>query len=164
MINVSGPHPNLNETLMRPSPEMKVEFAKRLHEAMHARQWTQADLARAATTVAEDGIIVSRDNVSTYARGSSFPTDHKLRAIARALNMKPQDLMPGFVPNDAGPRFSPRAIAAISAFEMKAVPGMPNKAAIQVNRVVSWETAMQIAALLQTDSANDDTPDAKSSS
>lgn len=113
----------------------KQEFGKRLYKLMIARGWNQSELARRAG--------LNRDSVSTYVRGSSLPTPQSLVALAGALDMKPEELLPN------------QDIQAIEqdapAFEMKASVSDPNKVLLRVNRLVSMSTAVKIAELLQND-------------
>jgi transcriptional regulator with XRE-family HTH domain len=59
----------------------RIEFAKKLTKLLREKEMNQSDLARA--------IGVSRDAMSTYARGRSFPTHENLRRIATALGVDP---------------------------------------------------------------------------
>lgn len=70
-----------------PPEAVKAEFGRRLQSAMTARGWTQSDLARKAD--------IGRDSVSVYVRGRSLPGPLHLAALARALRIPSDDLMPG---------------------------------------------------------------------
>lgn len=125
---------------LAPKSLTKQEFGKRLYRLMLAKGWHQSELARQAG--------VPRDAVSVYIRGKSLPTPVNLQKLAGALGLPAEELLPnhaeGAIDEDELP-----------AFEMKVSSGAPNMAWVRVNRLVSTQTAVKIAELLDNDDALD---------
>ena len=109
----------------------REELARKLRLALHAREWNQSDLARAAN--------LPRELISTYVRGTSFPTSRSLRRLADALQMKIEDLAP----------------QAPGLFQWEPPPtmeitGLANgMARIMVNTVVPIGVALEIGRLIE---------------
>ena len=119
------------------------EFGRRLYSLALAKGWRQSELARQAD--------MSRDSVSTYVRGVTFPSHHNLVKLARALDVTPESLLPNH---------TEAAIEAdIPSIEMKVSASAPGKAWVRVNRLVSTATAVKIINLVQQD-ATSGIPDA----
>jgi transcriptional regulator with XRE-family HTH domain len=99
---------------------------------MAKKGWRQSELARRAG--------LNRDQVSTYVRGTAFPTDVSLRKLATALGADPSELLPN------------RDITAIEAddpsLEMKVSPGDPTKAFLRINMLLPTNTAVQIVGIV----------------
>jgi transcriptional regulator with XRE-family HTH domain len=74
--------------------ERLVAFSQRLNRAMLAKGWTGAELAREASKFAPKGVEIGRHLVSAHSRGANEPTDANLSYIAKALGMKPEELLP----------------------------------------------------------------------
>ncbi|NKD45373.1 helix-turn-helix transcriptional regulator [Haematospirillum jordaniae] len=125
---------------LAPKSLTKQEFGKRLYRLMLAKGWHQSELARQAG--------VPRDAVSVYIRGKSLPTPVNLQKLADAIGLPAEELLPnhaeGAIDEDELP-----------AFEMKVSSGAPNMAWVRVNRLVSTQTAVKIAELLDNDDALD---------
>lgn len=115
----------------------KREFAKRLQKLMTDKGWNQSDLARAAAKFMPDKKF-NRDNVSLYVRASQLPGPVRLRAMAKALDVKEDSLIP------AG------AVASVDegAPPLAMRPAGPGNVWLQINQAVSQETAMKIVTLL----------------
>lgn len=123
---------------------VKAEFARRLQTAMVARGWNQSELARRATERLpapmpgqKRGHAIGRDLVSHYVRGAMLPGPVNLEALAAALGIRPNDLMPAGVPA-AGVETSP--------FKMRGLPD--GRVYIRISRTVRQDTAMKIMGLL----------------
>lgn len=144
---------------LRPDKAMKQAFARKLYQLNLKKGWNQSDLAREASNAAERGVLVSRDNVSTYMRGSSLPSEPKLKALAAALGVEPVDLVPTFIPAADGPRFG--FADDMPAFEMTV--DKDGGVVVRMNRRVSMGTATKIAGLLGEDVVlpNDNVPHTK---
>ncbi len=131
---------------LRPKHLTKQEFGRRLYKLMIAKGWNQSDLARHATSYAKKHAgcgEVSRDNVSTYIRGTSLPLPDKLKSLAGCLDTTPEELLPNYVESaidDDQP-----------AFEMKVSTANPGLAWLRVNRLVRTATATAVAQLLEKD-------------
>jgi len=123
---------------LAPRSLTKQEFGKRLYRLMLAKGWHQSELARQAG--------IPRDAVSTYIRGKALPTPTNLQKLSDALGVPPEELLPNHtevaIDEDEVP-----------AFEMKVSTGAPSMAWVRVNRLVSTQTAVKIAELLDNDDA-----------
>lgn len=120
--------------------QAKQALARNLKRAIIEKGWTPAELARRAG--------LTRDNISTYMRASSLPTEDSLRRLARALGKTPEDLLPN---RPDIPRSDPDN-------PMLVLSQMPDGTSrLQFDKIVSTETANKIIALLQAD--NDDKAD-----
>lgn len=121
----------------RPKHLTKQEFGRRLYNVMLAKGWHQSELAR------QSGL--PRDSVSTYIRGKTLPTPNNLQALAKALTVEPEALLPNHI-ESAIDEDEP-------AFEIRASAASPGKAWLRANRLVSFTTAVKIAELLEADDA-----------
>ncbi len=129
---------------LTPSAMTKQEFGRHLQRALHDRNWSQADLARAVKE--KTGKPMGRDAISTYINGRSFPTPTSLNMLCQGLGMTKEELFPNAVMNatdDEHPEF-----------EMKAAAGNPGQAWVRVNRMMTFATASKIAALLNEEDAS----------
>lgn len=118
---------------------LKREFARRLHQAMRAKDWRQSDLARASG--------MPKDSISQYYNGKIFPTAFSLEKVARALGVQPTDLMPGATDPSPVGQAVPRDFGPV----VEDVPGSPNLKRVRVSRVVSAKTAGAIFNLFVSD-------------
>lgn len=139
MNNNSRPHivSDIHSPVTGPSHLTRQEFGRRLLKLINAKGWRQADLARRAG--------IPRDAISKYIRGVIFPSPPKLEALAQALGVKSEELLPNIVEktidND------------VAELEMKISTNSPKVAWLRVNRLVTTTTALKIMELL-----NDDKP------
>jgi transcriptional regulator with XRE-family HTH domain len=121
-----------DEAGLLPRSLSKQEFGRRLYRLMARKGWRQSELARRAG--------LNRDQISTYVRGASLPTDDSLRKLATALGVEPTELLPN------------RAMSAIEAdspaLEIKVSPGDPRTAFLRVNMLVPTETAVEVVGIL----------------
>lgn len=108
----------------------KQELAKNLREQMARKGWNQSELARRAG--------MGRDNVSCYARALTFPRDDHLRALAKALSVDVETLVPGY---------SSMFGEAEPPFAMTPVGG-GERVHLKVNKVISTRRALRIMELL----------------
>lgn len=113
----------------------KQEFGRRLYKLMMAQNWNQSELARQAG--------LPRDSISTYVRGVSFPTPKSLQKLADALEVTPADLMPNSI-ESAIDEDSP-------SLNMRVSTSAPNTAWLQVNRLVSLQTAVKVIEMIEAD-------------
>lgn len=113
----------------------KQEFGKRLYRLMLGKGWNQSELGR------QSGL--PRDSISTYVRGQSLPTPQNLKALSEALGVAQEELLPNHV-ESAIDEDNP-------SFEMKTSTSAPNMAWVRVNRLVTMQTAIRIADLLEND-------------
>lgn len=115
-----------------------AEFGRRLRAAMiKAGFKTQSDLARKAEKFLPEGQSYGRDLISNYVKGNNTPRDDHLNALCRALNMKPEDLIPNNVAwqEDPNPPLDIRSAGDGSVW-------------VRVNQRTTMDTAMKILALL----------------
>ena len=126
-------HPNA------PADAVKIEFARRLQAAITAKGWRQSDLARHALQQLPKGRAFGRDSVSLYIRGRSLPGPLHLDAMAKALGVKPEDLMPT--------RGVPSAGENNPALNMQDLGD--GHVWLRVNQAVPWDAALEIMNLIK---------------
>ena len=117
---------------LTPHALTRQEFGRRLQGLLLARGWNQSELARRAG--------IGRDSVSTYINGKTWPTPKQLKAIADALGMQSDDLLPN--------TFKAGLDDEHPAVELKQAAGHPGKAWLRINRAMSFQTAAKIVSLL----------------
>lgn len=124
---------------LAPKHLTKQEFGKRLYKLMLARGWHQSELARQAD--------LPRDSISVYIRGKSLPTPTSLQALASALSVTAEELLPnhleGAIDED------------MPALEIRVSTNAADIAWIRLNRAVTLRTALKIAELLENDNVAD---------
>ena len=76
-----------------PPSAIRLDFARRLQNAMNDKGWTQAELARRVAPLLKESRI-GRDNISKYVRGKVLPLPPALEAMAKVLGMESKDLLP----------------------------------------------------------------------
>ena len=108
------------------------EIAIRLREAIEKSGFSQAELARRAG--------FSKDLMSRYVRGMNPPTQQKIAAIARALNIDPRDL-----DHDAPPP-EPRKD---NQFKMRMSLNADGGMLVEFSAVMSLEDATTLAAFVK---------------
>lgn len=123
----------------------KQDFGRRLQQLLDERMWSQSDLARKVEEVT--GRRMGRDAVSTYINGRSFPTPTSLNQLCQALSLTREQLFP------KAPINAPRN--EHPAFEMRTASGDPGRAWVRVNQSMSFETATEIARLLNIENNKD---------
>ncbi|MCH4543182.1 helix-turn-helix domain-containing protein [Ochrobactrum sp. A-1] len=128
------------ESELTPSYLTKEQFGRRVYQLMTAKGWRQAELARRSG--------LTRDAISTYVTGRSFPSPQNAAKLAEALGVTAEELLPNMVEE---------AIASAHPdFEFKTSAGDPTRAWIKIDRSVSLATAVKIAELIQADGNADD--------
>jgi transcriptional regulator with XRE-family HTH domain len=118
-----------------PADAIRVEFGRRLQALMLERNWNQAELARRSG--------LGRDSISTYVRGQTFPEPKSLKLLADALETTPQALMPQ----------SHAVDVELPAFEIRQVPGQPDRCHIRINRLVTLDQAARIFSIIRENHA-----------
>src|SRR6185295_1530438 len=78
--------PNNAVTADAPRHLSKQEFGRKLHKLMLEKGMHHAELARRAD--------LPRNNISTYINGRSYPTEQSLNKLAKALGVRPDELLP----------------------------------------------------------------------
>ena len=126
---------------------IKKEFSDRLQRILLERGWNQSELARRASVFMDKPM--GRDNVSIYIRGRSLPGMKHLSALARALGVDNETLLPErSVLNDNTDYRIP--------VEMKAIPERPGTARLKIDQDVKFQTALKIMQILQDDERDTD--------
>jgi hypothetical protein len=115
---------------------LKAEFAARLARHLEQRGWNQSDLARAAQMHLPKGETFRRDNVHVYLNKLALPRPKHLTAIAKALNVKPEDLLPSVRHAEKLP------------YSMRPVADDPKSSWLQVDMKVGMSTALAVLQLL----------------
>lgn len=120
------------------------EFGPRLYEAMTAKGMSQSDLARKVWGVKKDprgyDVAKNRDRVSHYLKGASVPDSKNLKAIADALGLTPEELLPSRGLSRRRPDVSLNILA-----------GAGDQAHLLVDRVVGTRTALKILNLIESE-------------
>ena len=118
---------------------VKAEFASRLARHLEDRSWNQSDLARAAGKFLPKGETFRRDNIHVYLNELALPRPKQLMAIAKALGIKPEDLLPGVSHAEKLP------------YSMRPVSDEPNMSWLQVDMKVPMRKALAVLSLLEGD-------------
>lgn len=137
---------DIRTTGVRSRQRAKDALARKIRMRLSELDMSPADLAR------KSGL--SRDNISTYMRASSLPSQEFLGMLAHGLDMKVDELMP----NRADITYSDPDKPTL---EITAVPSQPGKAWLRVDQLVNVATATKIMELLQREASNDDATDGK---
>lgn len=123
---------------------VEQDFARRLHHYMTARGWTQSDLARAVwgerTNSRGYREAKGRDRISVFLKGSTLPETTTLTAIAKALDVEPDDLCPEG--HKKAMAWEPHSVSLTLA------PGHTDKARLVVDRVVPFHVGAEIISIL----------------
>jgi transcriptional regulator with XRE-family HTH domain len=126
---------NFTPSGLSPSELTMQEFSRRLYRLMLGKGWTQAELARQSGR--------SRDAISGYVRGNHMPTHEAATALAKALGVKVDELLPNFTQ------------AAIDedtpSIDIKVSTSDPSRAWLRVNRLVSTKVAGEVITILNAD-------------
>ena len=113
---------------------IRREFARRLQNAISDKGWNQSELARRANDAGEDR--VARDDISTYIRGVSMPGALKARAIAKALGVPLDELIPSAKSVDRdNPEFEIRQASEGHVW-------------LRVNKMVTWDQAQRVGEII----------------
>jgi transcriptional regulator with XRE-family HTH domain len=131
-----------------PKDAVKAAFGTRLQDAANRKGWNQSELARQAQLHMPKGKRLARDNVSTYIRGKVLPGPMQLKALADALGMKVDDLLPSRgVPSaaDKSPPLDYRDLGDGNVW-------------LRINQALPRKLALRIMNLLAGEDDNDEMP------
>lgn len=130
------PHGDLPKSA--PRDAVALEFARKLQAEMVKRGWNQSDLARAATKHMPEGSI-NRDSISQYVNARNMPNPVRLDALAAALDVAKEDLLPA------------RGVTARGAMasDMDLKDMGDGRVWLRVNQPLDWADAMEILAILR---------------
>ena len=127
---------------------MAEQFARRVTELMIEKGWNQSALARRAAAHLPNQRM-DRQLISSYLKGSHLPQQVRLEAIAKALGVKPYDLIssPDVEWIGGKPTHTQRVSEdQASSASMESASG--GKIRIKIDRELDAETALQIMALI----------------
>ena len=111
----------------------KKEFGRHLHRLMVAKGWLQAELARQAG--------LSRNTITTYIRGRSYPSRESLEKLASVLGITPDELLPEH-------EILPVRGELPAEVELRVSPDKPNMAYLAIRRWMPFITASRIISLI----------------
>ena len=125
-----------------PSAEaVRLDFARRLQQAMARKGWTQSELAREASKFVASGRSIGRDSVSLYLNSRYLPSRERLEALARALGVDKTDLLPAKAYH--APKDPPLDVKDLS----------DGRVWLRVNQAVEWPKALRILEILRSEEA-----------
>ena len=122
-----------------PRSHIKRDFAQRLQRLIINKGWNQSEVARRAQERMPAGsdIVIGRDHISHYVRGVALPRPPILKALASALGVQPEDLIPTLPPViNKAPPLDMRQLEDGNCF-------------LRVNQAVSFNKALRILAILE---------------
>lgn len=119
-------------------------FARKLHDLMVQKGFSQSDLAKQIWGTTEDSrgykVAKGRDRISQYVRGEAIPEPRNLQSIAKVLNVEVSELAPDLVAATLDREAPELAMTAVSGHE--------NKVHLQINTLIPFEIAAQIVGLI----------------
>lgn len=121
-----------------PPTAIRMDFAKRLQDALSDRGWTQSELARRMAPLLRESRI-GRDNISKYVRGKVLPLPPALEAMAKVLDMDSKDLLPSRATQGVSDELSPLNVRDVGG----------GRYWVQINQALDAEVALQIMQLLR---------------
>ncbi len=138
MLAMADPSQSDQNSVFADKQHAKTTFARRLQHELTVRGMNGSELSRRASAFMPEGKSVSRDNVSNYLRGLHLPGEVMLHAIAKALGVETNYLLP-----DRGRN---RIHVEQPAFSMKDIGN--GKVLLRVNQEVEFGIATRIASIL----------------
>jgi len=137
--------PSRSKALVR--PEYK-DFAKKLRDAMHARQLSASDVARAIWGTVPDPrgypVAKNRDRIGAYLAGTGYPSKETLPKLCEAVGLSVDEL-PVAV-RSSGARELASAAADVSFNLLIDHPGL---CSLYIRTNVSIELGLKIVELVQ---------------
>lgn len=122
-----------------PPAAIRMDFAKRLQDALSERGWTQSELARRMAPRLKESRI-GRDNISKYVRGKVLPLPPALEAMAAVLGMDSKDLLPSRATSAVSDEQAPRSLRDIGG----------GRYWIQINMALDEDVALEIMRLTRS--------------
>ena len=118
-------------------------FRKTLKKLMDEKGMTQAELCREASH--HLGSDIGRYNISYYLSGRSKPNKERRDAIAAALGVSGEELIPdsAVTPRSDG-------VGMSAPMEMSQIPGT-DQVRLKIDQVVPWDLALKILEVLKGD-------------
>jgi transcriptional regulator with XRE-family HTH domain len=126
---------------------------------MERKGWTTSETARQVSHFLGQKDKFSRAHLWQYLQGKSLPRTRYLQALSRALDMRPEDLIPRTPALDQGRRAPADNELASAPKTLPVQSSAPRivhvrdygdgTALVQVSERVSWETALSVLKLLK---------------
>jgi transcriptional regulator with XRE-family HTH domain len=116
-----------------------------LKKHMRRKGWNKSELARNAQLFMPEGKSFGKYNVTSYTTGRSIPNPMFLEAMARALNVPPEEILPT------------RGYESVPVQERRSSPAArPSGKGVllNINQWVSAGTALEVLRLIQSDEAH----------
>jgi transcriptional regulator with XRE-family HTH domain len=127
-----------HERVSDPLDELQArQFSRKLYGAMRAKDLRASDLARLVWGEHPNGSARNRDRISVYINGKALPERENLEAIARALDVEPEELLPSAKPLGGEPEM-----------QIVLVPHDSAHAVFKCNKRMSLVLACRLAALI----------------
>lgn len=127
---------------MPPKPA-HIAFATNLRNAMNRKGFTQSELMARANSHAPKTHKLSRSNLSEYCNGKKLPGPIRLDAIAKALDVAIEELVPATMPRTRIP------LAATQA-NTELINIGNGQARMTMDRTMPWPKAMEVMSILNS--------------
>jgi transcriptional regulator with XRE-family HTH domain len=121
-----------------PPVAIRMDFAKRLQDALNDKGWTQSELARRMAPLLKESRI-GRDNISKYVRGKVLPLPPALEAMAKVLGVESKDLLPMRATSTASDELAPSSLRDIGG----------DRYWVQLNLALDADVALEIMRLVR---------------
>jgi transcriptional regulator with XRE-family HTH domain len=131
---LSDKSPAAGDSSETPRHLTKPEFARRVYEAMNNKGWYPSQLSRASG--------LSRNNISSYINGRSYPSRRSLTMLSKALGVKAETLLPNATASMLKAEQAPEISLTSSSAE-------PNTSWLTINTRVSTDIGIEILTLLK---------------
>ena len=143
----------LNEEQRKGLPQMSdnddvKEFSRRLVRAMADRFWNGAETARRDAAYMPDGKF-GRDLITHYRRGHTRPRDLHVMALAKALEMTPEELFPEYIEGRFRRAAEKRAVTKPTKTGTPLVLTADGKIRLTLDKEVDLPTAVKILDILK---------------
>ena len=116
----------------------RMEFARRLQNAMNDKGWTQSELARRMAPLLKESRL-GRDNISKYVRGKVLPLPPALEAMAKVLGVESKDLLPSRATAGVSQELMPSSLRDIGG----------DRYWVQLNMALDADIALEIMQLVR---------------
>ena len=121
-----------------PPAAVRMEFARRLQNAMSDKGWTQSELARRVAPYLPESRL-GRDNISKYVRGKVLPLPPALEAMAKVLGVESKDLLPSRATAGVSQELMPSSLRDIGG----------DRYWVQLNMALDADIALEIMQLVR---------------
>ena len=121
-----------------PPAAIRMDFARRLQNALNDKGWTQAELARRMAPLLKES-RVGRDNISKYVRGKVLPLPPHLEAMAKALGIESRELLTSRGTQSGNDELAPHAMRSVGE----------GRVWLQINQTMQLTTALKLFQILK---------------